>query len=237
MTSRRVADLLSAVLAQPQEGAGPADVLVRACARDLPVTGAALVLMGPGGPAGTVVATDPAARQLEELQFTLGEGPCIEASRSGRPVLVPDLARTAPRRWPAFADGAQQAGLRAVFALPLRVGGVRLGVLDLHRDTAGDLSSEQHGEALAFADAAVALLLHAQSVSGRANLSPELAPAVHDRAEVHQATGVVSVQAEVSLAAALVMLRARAYAEHRPIGELAHDVLQGRARLDEDDDG
>ena len=65
---------------------------------------------------------------MEDLQFTFGEGPCVECSRTGRPVLQPDLARTGPDRWPGFSAGALEAGIRAIFAWPLRVGGIRLGV-------------------------------------------------------------------------------------------------------------
>ncbi|MBB3083903.1 GAF and ANTAR domain-containing protein [Geodermatophilus sabuli] len=235
MASRRVTRILAAVVAGAAGGEALPEVLVRACVRSLPVTGAGMALMSPAGPAGTVTATDAAAQQLEELQFTLGEGPCIDASRTGRPVLQPDLARTAPQRWPAFADGAARAGLRAVFAFPLRVGGIQLGVLDLHRDVPGVLSSREFADALAFADAATVLLLHAQALQAGARLPPDLTAAVEDRAEVHQATGVVSVQAGVGLAVALVMLRARAYADHRPIAELARDVLRGRVHLGQDD--
>jgi hypothetical protein len=175
------------------------------------------------GPAGIIAATDGPAMELEELQFTLGEGPCVDASATGRPVLQPDLARTAPLRWPAFAGGALDAGIRAVFAFPLRVGAIRVGVLDLYRDRPGPLSADDLSEALSFADAATLVLLHEQA--GAAGIGTM--PALDDRAEVHQATGVVSVHAEVGLAEALVLLRARAFADQRPLGDLARDVLDG----------
>ena len=237
MASERVVEIMAAVLKAPRRGTGLADMLLHACISTLPVGGAGLVLMTEDGSAGTVAATDSAARLLEELQFTLGEGPLIDASRTGRPVLQPDLARTAPQLWPAFADELARSGPRAVFAFPLRVGAIRLGVLDLYRNAPGVLSQGDLAEALAFADAATLLLLDLQSRGPDAELPLDLAAAVEDRAEVHQATGVVSVQAGVSLAVALVMLRARAYAEQRPIGELALDVLHGRVRLGQDDDG
>jgi hypothetical protein len=202
--------------------------LVNLCGHDLPVTGVGLALMTDEGPAGTVAATDDSALELEDLQFTLGEGPCVAASNTGRPVLQPDLARTAPQRWPAFAAGAEAAGLAAVFAFPLRVGAIRLGVLDLYRSTIGILSPEELADALCFADAATALLLHAQAQDSRWRLPLESLTVLDDRAEVHQATGVVSVQAGVGLQDALLLLRARAYADQRPIAELATDVLNGR---------
>ena len=169
---------------------------------------------------------------MEDLQFTLGEGPCVECSQTGRPVLQPDLAGSGAGRWPGFSAGALQVGIRAIFAFPLRVGGIRLGVLDLHRDSVGGLTTAELQEALSFADAATALLLRLQ-----AQPSPEGSvlgdiEVVEDRAEVHQATGMISVQAGVEMAEALVRLRARAYATDRPIVNVARDVLTGTVTFD-----
>jgi hypothetical protein len=231
MASIRVAEILRAAWAESPDGPGVPASLAAACVRSLPVSGVGLALMTDDGPAGIIAATDGAARELEELQFTMGEGPCVDASQTGRPVLQPDLAQTAPLRWPGFAGGALEAGVRAVFAFPLRVGAIRLGVLDLYRDRAGPLSTDELAEALSFADAATLLLLHAQ-----ASTAPSSAvPVLDDRAEVHQATGVVSVQAAVGLAEALVLLRARAFADQRPLGDLARDVLTGTVSFRKDD--
>jgi hypothetical protein len=223
MASTRVAEILRVAWAESADGTGLPASLAGVCLRSLPVSGLGLALMTDQGPAGIVVATDGTARELEELQFTLGEGPCVDASQTGRPVLQPDLAATAPLRWPAFAGGALQAGVRALFALPLRVGAIRVGVLDLYRDRAGPLSTDDLTEALRFADAATLILLDAQA--GSTVLVP--IPVLDDRAEVHQATGVVSVQAAVGLAEALVLLRARAFADQQPLADLARDVLSG----------
>ena len=227
MASPRVAEILSAVLSESQDGMAMPTCLASMCARALPVSGVGLALMTDDGPAGTVAATDGSALELEELQFSLGEGPCVDASHSGRPVLQPDLGRTARERWPVFAAGAAAAGLAAVFAFPLQVGAIRVGVLDLYRTTAGILHDDDLADALCFADAATALLLHLQAQDAGVGLPVGPLAVLDDRAEVHQATGVVSVQAAVSLQDALHLLRARAYADQRPIGTLARDVLDG----------
>jgi GAF domain len=236
VAASRVREILGAVRASSPDGSGLPAAFGELCVHTLPVSGAGLSLMTDAGPAGTVVATDGPALELEELQFTLGEGPCVDASRTGRPVLQPDLARTAPRRWPAFASGASHAGLGAVFALPLCVGAIRVGVLDLYRDTVGVLSPTDLGDALAFADAATALMLHLQAQAVGTDLALDSLAVLDDRAEVHQATGVISVHAGVSLAEALVLLRARAYAEQRPIRALARDILDGLVHFRRDGD-
>jgi hypothetical protein len=227
MASPRVTEILATVLSQSTSGTPVTACLVNLCGHDLPVTGVGLALMTDEGPAGTVAATDDTALELEDLQFTLGEGPCVAASTTGRPVLQPELSRTAPLRWPAFAAGAEAAGLAAVFALPLQVGAIRLGVLDLYRTIPGVLSPQELADALCFAEAATTLLLHAQAQNSPWRLPLESLTVLDDRAEVHQATGVVSVHADVTLQDALLLLRARAYADQRPIAELAKDVLNG----------
>lgn len=216
-------------------GADAADLprrLVRACRTALPVTGVGLALATSDGPAGTVACTEGQAEAMEDLQFALGEGPCVESSRTGRPVLTPDLARTGPERWPAFSAGAAEAGVRAVVALPLRVGGIRLGVLGLYGDRVGGLSSAQFGTALDFADAATSLLLDSQARGDTEGPPLAAVGVIGDRAVVHQATGMVAVQAEVGLTVALALLRARAFATGGELADVAHEVLAGKIGFD-----
>ena len=237
MASRRATEILSGVLTGTGDPTELPMRLLSECARAVPVTGVGLALMTDKGPAGAIAATDGPALELEELPFTLGEGPCVDASRTGRPVLPPDMAVTAPLRWPAFAGGALRVGVRALFALPLQVGAIRLGVLDLYRDSPGLLGDAELIEALAFSDAATLLLLHLQAGSSATAPQGDLLPLLDHRAEVHQATGIVSVHAGVGLVEALLLLRARAYAEHRSLDELAHHVLSGLVDFRDDATG
>jgi hypothetical protein len=125
-----------------------------------------LAVIGPNGVAGVLPATGAHAERMEDLPFALGEGPCVDASRFGRPVLVPDLTRYASDRWPAFTPGATGAGVHAAFTFPLLVGASGIGVLDLYRTTRGGPTAAQVAEALAFADATVAVLLRLQDGTG-----------------------------------------------------------------------
>lgn len=232
VSAARVAQILTTVMATSRGAAGLPAALVDTCANALPVTGAGLAWMTDSGPAGSFAATDGAARVMEDLQFNLGEGPCVDCSTSGRPVLQSDLARTGGSRWPAFTAGALDAGIRAIFALPLQVGAIRLGVLDLYRDAPGALAEDALNEALAFADAGTAILLHLQTATDGGELQPHAAEPMDHHAEVHQATGMTSAQLDVSLATALALLRARAYASGRPVLDVAKDVVGRRLRLE-----
>ena len=127
------------------------------------MSGAGVMLMSGDVPWGSICTSDPVSALIEELQYSLGEGPCIEAYNEGRPVLEPDLAQPARPRWLAFAHPVLDAGVRAVFGFPLRVGAVRLGALNLHRDQPGPLTDEQHADALVLANLAAELILMLQA--------------------------------------------------------------------------
>ena len=103
--------------------------LCGACPGLAGVTGAGVMLMSGEIPRGSLCTSDEVSQLIEELQYTLGEGPCVDAYRQDRVVAEPDLADPVTRRWLAFTPPAVQAGARAVFGFPLRVGTVRLGAL------------------------------------------------------------------------------------------------------------
>lgn len=135
--------------------------ICQACMDGLDVDGAVLSLLTGRVSRVTLWASDATAQRLEELQFTLNEGACMEAAATGRPVLVSDLQHAAETaRWPMFAAAvAEHTGVRALFALPLQWGTVNLGVLDLYRMAPGGLSTAQCRDALRAADTAALMLL------------------------------------------------------------------------------
>ena len=204
------------------------------------------------GPQGVVLVwgRQAAGVALEDLQFTLGQGPGLEAVADGMPVLVADLREQAAR-WPGFAPGAIELKVRAVFAFPLRIGAISVGVLTAYRALPGLLTSGQLADALALADAIAVLLLdcpegYTADTDAAANVGdgapqrnrPRPAwerPATY-RPEVHQAVGMISVQLDVSLSEALARLRAYAYGNERPIAEVAADVVARRLRFEDPDE-
>jgi hypothetical protein len=177
-----------------------------------------------------VFATDPLGEELVELQTISGEGPAVEAAAGFEPVLVPDLADEQSRGlWPGYVPGALRAGARAQFSVPLRIGAVRLGALDLHRRVAGALAPGALADAMVCADAALAIVL-----DGAAGASGEDRFFDHG-AELHQAAGMVSVQLGVPVGEAMVRLRAHAYAHGERLGEVAKAVVQRRLRFPAND--
>jgi hypothetical protein len=206
------------------------DLLCRSCVAALGVSGAAVALIVTGDDPGSLACTGERASLMVDLQFSLGEGPSIDAHRSGRPVLVTDLA--AATRWPAFAPEAIAAGAAAVFALPLQVGAARFGALTLYHDRAGPLGQGVLADALAIAELACEITLCLQAQVPPGSLAQVIDNLAAQRTVVYQATGMVLAQLGLSPEAALATLRARAYAAGRPLGEVSADVVGRRLRFD-----
>jgi hypothetical protein len=230
---RTTDQILASVYDGDGGGAPWPERLCHDCTEALGLTGTVMSLMSDEDLSATVGSSGPVVSRLEELQFELGEGPAVDAAREAVPCAHSDLGRGAETRWPVFAPVAMDAGIRSVLALPLQVGAVQLGGLGLYSDTPGRLS---HGEtastAPAYAEAAVVVLLELQAQAPPGDgLPPDLASWLGYRAEVHQATGFVSVRASVTLGEALALLRARSYASGRPLPEVAREVLAERMHI------
>lgn len=210
-----------------------AEQFCRACVDGLDIDGAAISLLTESPSRETLCATDATAARVEELQYTLGEGPCIEAAASGRPVLVPDVEEAGGQtRWPVFAAAvAEQAGIGALFALPLQLGTINLGALDLYRSTPGNMSDAELRDAMRAADT-VALMLLGQRTDPGDGQWWDHSWASH--AEVHQATGMVVAQLGVGTQDAFARLRGYAFSQERLLGDVARDVVARRLRFTED---
>jgi hypothetical protein len=189
------------------------------------MSGAGIMLMWADSPGGSLCTTNEMSELIEQLQFGLGEGPCVDAYSHDWPVLEPDLANPVTLRWPAFSAPAIEAGVRAVFGFPLQVGAVRLGALNLCRDRPGPLSDDQHADALVMAGIAAQAVLVLQAGAPPGELAVELEEGADFHYIVHQAAGMVAVQLDISVGQALVRLRAYAFGNDRPLSEVAKDVV------------
>ncbi|HSS67034.1 MAG TPA: GAF and ANTAR domain-containing protein [Nocardioidaceae bacterium] len=206
--------------------------LCRAASRDLPASGVGISLVADGG-LMTAAASEAAIATVEDLQFTLGEGPCLAAFGSRRPVLVADLDEAAATIWPVYASAAGEHGVRAVFAFPLQVGVARLGALDVYRAERGALTAWTMARALTYADAATHAVL--DTTDDAAELVVFADDVAESRLEVYQAQGMLTVQLGISAERALMLLRAYAFAHDRDIAEVASDVIARRLTLEHDE--
>jgi hypothetical protein len=234
---------MGAAIADGEPGLAAADRLCRACVDLLGVDGAAVSIVSNGVMHGTFGSSSELSRRLDEFQFTFGEGPCLDSVRDAQAVLVGDLQDPEETRWPAYAEAVLDAGVRAVYALPVPFANTHIGALDLYRIAPWMLGG--HGLVGGFVAAelaAVPLLdLMAAQVDAQAagtsssdldQAQAQLGPS--DRLEVHQATGMVMAQLNVGPEEALVRLRAHAFVHGLTAAETARRIVARQLTLAED---
>jgi GAF domain-containing protein len=204
--------------------------ICRSASRMLRMSGASVVLMGEGT-FPSVVGAYGVPLAVQDLEFTLGEGPASDAYAEGKPVLVGDVGSSSSL-WPQFTRAVAREGMQSIYAIPLRLGAIRLGVLVLYRDGPGVFEGKELAAALLVAELVANQVLDMQAGAMSETLAWGLE--VDDyRAVVHQATGMISVQLGCAIGEALARLRGRAFASEQPIDQLATDVVTGQLRFDE----
>ena len=229
--------LLAAV--EGRRGVDAADRLCAACVNLFDIDAAAISLVFDGASAGTLGSSGALARRYDELQFTLGEGPCLDSVARRTPVLVVDLDDPTDTRWPAYGPAMLANDIRFVIAMPVVVAGEHVGALDLFRATPGRLTGEQFAGAVVAAElAGIPLLdlmggdLQAAAGDPTSDVWAELTSL--SRAEVSQATGMLVAQLGIDPTEALVRLRGHAYATGQTATEVARDILDRRLKLEND---
>jgi GAF domain len=190
------------------------------------------VLMSGGRSLGFIGVSDLVTEAVEQMQYTVGEGPCAASCRTRAPVFDPDLADEGTARWPEFRQGALAAGVHAAFGFPLLIDRICIGTLNLYHGRPGALTDHQVADALVVAQFASRSVMSWQADAPPGTVAWQLEQAPNHRVEVHQATGRISVQADVSLDDALVLLRAYSFSHDSPINDVAVEVAAGRLRLD-----
>ncbi len=242
---------------EPLSGSGVSAVLSAlsaAAVREVGASGAWVTVFG-SGMSHLLHATDSVAARLADVEFTLGEGPGVRAGRTGRLVMVPDVHAERLHVSEAAGEGqiandlsadlveaARQLDVAAVFAFPLQVGAVRLGVLELYSCHRGPLDTPQLAAALRHALAITHALLGLSGLESDGAPNDVVEPDLRvtndgtalTRAVVHQATGMVMVQLGTSLDEAFTRLRAHAFVEGLPITEVAELIVDRRLRLERD---
>jgi len=229
--------LLAAV--DGRRGLAAADSLCEACVTLFEIDAAAISLIFPGVNSATLGSSDAAARVYDELQFTMGEGPCLDSVATRGPILVADLADTNKVRWPAYGPAMLDYKIRSVFAIPVVLAGEFVGALDLFRAQPGELPDDELAGAVVAAELAGAPLLDLMGSDLQAAVNDPGSSAWAEfnalsRTEVSQATGMLVAQLGVEPTDALVRLRAHAYATNRSATDVARDILDRRLRLEAD---
>ena len=204
---------------------GSPKVLCSSFVRKLPVTGASISVMDIRGQQSSLCSSNATAAKIDEVQFELGEGPQWEALKTRSYVMIPDLRSGETSAWPMFAEAIEPLEARAIFTLPLLLGAATVGVVTLYNDEPGMLSREQFRLARSIAASITWQAVSDAISSADLDRKVETATSPAMRREVHQATGIVIAQLDVSATTAFARLQARAFASGQSLQSVAHDVV------------
>jgi len=227
-------DRLAAILAHMSDNRADGSETLRLCQISVDVSGtsgAGILLLSDNLPRGSLCSTDGISHLIDDLQYTFGEGPSVDAHSHGTVVAAPQLTSPSMDRWPALTSPVINAGARALFGFPVRIGAVRLGALHLYRNRSGPLDDDQHSDALVMADIVARAILSRQAHSPHDELAAEFQDGANFHLIVHQAAGMIAVQLDVSITESIIRLRARAFQTDRSIDEVAADVVGRRLRF------
>lgn len=207
-------------------------VLATTSVEILGIAGAGITIHSAEGHVYSFGVSGPDMAAIHELEVLLREGPCIEAFRTAKRASEPDLANPVDDRWPAFRMEALQTAARAAYGYPLQAADSCVGALNLFETRSGALTLDQHRDALVLAKLSTFVVLTELTPLSEALTLAELGDLFHDQIDVHRAAGMISVQTGNSIEDALARLRARAFADGRPITAVAADVLTRQVRFE-----
>src|SRR3954452_15788431 len=190
--------ILKELVAQDERPA--LEQLCEACVRVLDIDGLSLAMVSGQAVREPLCARGHHALQIDQLQFTVGEGPCLEACSAGRPMSVPDLLTGTDQRWPVFTSAVAELApdLRAIFGFPLLVGTQGIGAMNLYRYSPGDLGEKQYREATRACELAVPIILEDLPIHRDSEFGTYFHEhAVIDRTAVYRATGLLMLNLEL----------------------------------------
>ena len=180
-----------------------------------------------------MAATDDLGTLLDDEQFALGDGPTFDAQRAPAPIILEDAnAHHVLARWPVFTKLAEKHGIYGTFAMPLRIGDAYLGVLTAYRSRPGEPSAEQYADGLILASLATAELVRQEAGAAQDSGSGIFEPGLYDQSALQVAAGMVAEALNISIVAALVRIRARAFADDRPVSQTAQQIVARDLVLD-----
>lgn len=167
---------------------------------------------------------------LELIEVQNQEGPCLDAFRTGAPVLNAPID---VERWPQFAALALTAGYRTVHAIPMRHSEQIIGAVNIFDRADRQLTADDADLAQALAGVATIAILQHRALRRALNLADQLQQALHSRVAVEQAKGVLAERLHIDIADAFTAMRGYARNRNEQIGTVAQRVIDGSLPADE----
>ncbi|NEM07089.1 GAF and ANTAR domain-containing protein [Geodermatophilus normandii] len=170
----------------------------------------------------TAAFTGPLAEQLDETQYQLGHGPCLEAAIGGLLIVIPDV-RT-ETRWPAYVPALLQRGALSALAAPLPAPYVAAG-LNVYARTAEAFTADDRSALVQFAGYAAAVQTNMDALQDARDLAEHLQKALASRAVIEQAKGILMERHKLTAEQAFRMLADTSMRINRKVRDLAEDLV------------
>jgi GAF domain-containing protein len=188
-------------------------------------SGAGIMMVDEDSALSAVAATDEPTWLLEVRQQEVGRGPCIDALILNRVISTDDLA--ADPRWPELVPEVSDAGVRAILGVPIGVGGLPVGSLNVCHDRPGSWDQSSNAALTAYASVIGGVLESALVAREREQLTDQLQRALDNRVLIERAVGVTMARRRLDAVAAFGELRSLARGSGRRVADVAAEVLAG----------
>lgn len=189
--------------------------------------GAAVILLDRDRPQ-TIGASAPFIRGIEDVQYMLGEGPCLSAVASCEPQVSGSLG--GEPRWRRFGPRVSRLGVHSVLAVPLILPDKVIGALDLYARVKDAFGDEALRISYLFAVPSAVTVANAEVLAQAERLVKQLSEALTSRATIDRAVGVLMARTGATPEEAFDRLRDRSQTDHVKVVDLAHQIVDVAVR-------
>ena len=200
------------------------DELARLTVQELPEGSSCGVTVRQDGWPITLASSNVLTRQVDQVQYDHGEGPCLDTLSSGVTNYIPDTATE--QRWSSFCPGAHAEGVRSCLSLPLDTPAGVLGVYNLYSTHPDGFGEEMWPQLEGLAGNAGGALAVALKLSDQTQLSEDLRHALTSRSVIDQAMGIIMAQQRCNASGAFDLLRRASQNRNIKLRELATEIVE-----------
>jgi GAF domain-containing protein len=178
--------------------------------------------------ADTIVATTAFVSEIDDIQYGIGQGPCITAAAEGRTVISGFLGADA--RWRTFGAAVARLGVHSVISLPLTTPDGVVGAMNVyaHNQQVFDERAAELGES--FAVSAAIAVQNAQVLAQTRRLAEQLQSALQTRAVIDRAVGITMSGSGCTVDEALTRLQAVSRNDHEKLAVVAQRIIDEAVR-------
>jgi GAF domain-containing protein len=190
---------------------------------------AGITMLGEDGRPTTGVFTDPESPEIDEAQYSSGRGPCLDAWRQKRVVVVEDVDKVG-EQYPEFGDACREHGVLSTLSLPLVASDDGIGAINLYAPARAGFTADDADVAQDLAAAAAVVLANASAYWSAQESAKNLAEAMQSRSTIEQAKGMLMGRSpHLTADGAFEILRKASQRENRKLRDIAQQIVDRSA--------